>query len=136
MKNYQIEVLKILKNRLQLVEQKINDCQNQMQLDYISAYEKDVPTQLAIYQKLQIWLEYQLQIWLEYLYKNNFGGELTNDDVYHEVIVNIKWAIKSLFSNKEKLEKYLLWLKLELWKEVAFLMKDEYKFPLGDFSEY
>lgn len=128
MKNYQNLVLEILKNKLQAVEQNIENCNNKMQFDYIAAYEKDITTQLVIYHKVQTWLLYQ--------YNNTFVGDLTNDNIYHEVMVHVKWITESIFKMKSGVDKWVIQEKLEVLKEIVHCMKSDYKFPIGDFIDF
>lgn len=128
MSMYQNLVLEILKNKLQAVEQNIENCNNKMQFDYIAAYEKDITTQLVIYHKVQTWLLYQ--------YNNTFVGDLTNDNIYHEVMVHVKWITESIFKMKSGVDKWVIQEKLEVLKEIVNCMKDDYKFPIGDFIDF
>lgn len=128
MKNYQNLVLEILKNKLQAVEQNIENCNNKMQFDYLAAFEKDIPTQLTIYHKVKIWLDCLIGF--------NFSGEMSNNTIYHEIMVHVKWITESIFKMKSGVDKWVIQEKLEVLKEIVHCMKSDYKFPIGDFIDF
>lgn len=128
MNNYQAVVLEILKSKLESIKHDITKCNLNMQLDYVASFEKDIPTQLYVCHKVKIWLEC--------LVGYNFSSDLSNNGVSVEVAIQIKWAIESLFKLKIGLDTWVVREKMEVLREIAHAMKDDYKFPIGDFSEY